>query len=1465
MSVSRLTLFLSFILLACVPAGVYGQLKCKIEHYSTEDGLSHDGVTCIVKDHEGFMWFGTWDGINRFDGHHFVSYKSAPGDMSRFKNDRIDQIVEDQTNHLWLKGYDNNIYRFDKRTEHFELVADKLTSAGHKQLLFEKIFETQSGDVWLVSKGKGLVLFPKNDTTLNHFTFYTKEGDAAHQLPSNTVSFYHQDDAGNIWIGTPAGLAFIKHTGPGVYRSQLLDKRIVGPGDFRSAAGDDQYLYFSTSQGQLITYQKKTGRLTSINITPGGLNRLLRSKSRRVLYGTTASGEILTVDITGGRVSSRVNCNAGGLSSMYEDKSGNLWVAPDKGGIIRYAPGDGSLHWFTQVNDAKYNANGDRFRVFEDNNGVVWASLKGGGFGWYNAAKGSFEYFYNEPGSPTRQFSNIVMDFYYDASGILWLNTEDRGIEKVTFQRNDFNQQLLVDPARFKSDNEVRGICYDRNGRLWLGVKSGKLYIYEKGKLLNNLFINEPAGGMGLVYAILQDSRGNIWLGTKANGLFMASPEGGHFRLRHFLPDKNDKSSISSNEIYALLEDKQGRVWAGSYDGGLNLIKQEGGHINFDHAAAVFSGYPKNTYQKIRHMALDNAGRLWVATTDGLLVGDINNPAGKFVAYSKIPGDKQSLGNNDIQFIYRDTKGQMWLATSGGGIDQAVGADPMKGLKFKNYSTKDGLANDYALSCTEDSHRNLWIATLNGLSRFNIDTHTFRNYNSYDGLPKAGFSEASCVRLPDNRLVFGTIKGYLSFDPDKISIHRTAANMVLTNLQVNSRDITTGTDTAILNRNFNYTGSLTLNHNQNNFSIDYTVLDQRSGLKQAYAYRLQNFDQAWRNNQTQRRATYTNLSPGKYLFEIKSLNTDLYIKQPYRSLQIIILPPWWQTWWAYLLYAIVVAVISVVIRKNALTMLHLRQNVAVEKRMAELKMTFFTNVSHELRTPLTLILNPIVEIEKILKRERNDGPGLAYIKVVKRNAGRMVRFINQLLDMRKVENGNAVMRISKVELISFVSNILTYFKDVEREKGIELVLATEKPQTFAWIDTEKMDIVLYNVLANAFKFTPADKKIVVKIREQGLPSNLIIDITDQGPGVPIEKLSAIFDMFYEAGNNETKNVKGTGIGLAFSKELVELHKGQISARNNPDGGLTVRIELPAGNQHFNASQVIFTDEPAIGIVAHEADAGVPLSVISQSHGHGPAVPLLLLVEDNAELRSFLSIQLSELYRVETAANGEEGLRKANELLPDLILSDVMMPVMDGLEMLDKLKNTQATSHIPVIILSARHSVENQVQGLKYGADYYITKPFQNEFLLAAVQNLLDRRRRMFDGIVEQKTNFVDLGPSQLVITSKDEAFLKQVVEVVEKGMANPEFQVDEVAESMGMGRTTFFTKFKSLTNLAPVEFVRDMRLKRGLQHLDAGETNISVIAYTVGFNNARYFSTCFKEKYKVSPSEYIRQKAEKAK
>ncbi|HEX2628386.1 MAG TPA: two-component regulator propeller domain-containing protein, partial [Chitinophagaceae bacterium] len=861
-AIKRVFEFLVFIIF--FPINTIAQPKCKVEFFSTEQGLSHGTISEMVKDEEGFMWFGTWDGINRFDGRNFASYKSSQGEMTQAGDYRIAQVKEDQAGHIWIRTRYEKVYRFDKSTNYFLPVNSLLSPGGKEKIDIDSIIAVKNGYAWLLSRKKGVYCLRQDKLNNENVVRFGSDLSKEFNLPSHTITEFHEDVNHRVWIATSAGLSCLVQSSDGVYKKiNLVPYNIVNK-NITHAIEDETNLYFSTNDGYVIYYNKKSLAFSLQKISDSRINQLLRSQRDHIVYAITPNGQVISLNLLNHSTSAARYRNEN-LQSIYEDRRGNLWLEPGDSGVLRFDPVKSSFSFFSKnIKDPK-KILGDRFKVFEDNNGTVWINMKSGGFGYYNPSTSSMEYTLDAVNMPGFQLPQAVYHIYYDSTGVLWLRIHGGVLARIIFQESNFKQQLLVEQGADLMDNEIRGMLCDNKNRLWLASKSGKLYLRQDDRFVKDFLVNEPAGGLGNVYVIYQDSRDNIWLGTKGNGLFRATPvdsKASKYRLQHFRNDKNNSESVTSDYIYSIIEDKKGRVWIGTFATGLMLVEEQNASVKFIYNGNTFKNYPKEGFDHIRHMALDRDGNIWIAATDGLLIlntGDKNSPVYNYKIYRSISDNTTGKGNSDIQYIYCDWKGRMWLATSGAGICLATG-DPFGQLHFRNYTKKDGLPNDYVLSCTGDKQGNLWIATENVLSRFNPGKSIFRNFDSYDGLPRTSFSEAAaCRELSNGNLVFGTSQGYITFDAVHVSMKAIPANIVFTKLQINKEDIVPSGSNSVTTTDINYTDKLVLNYNENIIDIDYAILDSRAGNRQAFVYRLIGFDTIWHTDREFKGVSYTNL------------------------------------------------------------------------------------------------------------------------------------------------------------------------------------------------------------------------------------------------------------------------------------------------------------------------------------------------------------------------------------------------------------------------------------------------------------------------------------------------------------------------------------------------------------------------------------------------------------------------------
>lgn len=1415
------------------------QLVLNTQHYSTQDGLADNRITVITKDRDGFMWFGSWAGISRFDGYAFKTFKSYPGDNSPLKSNRIDEIVEDGVgDYLWLGAYDRHIYRFDKKSGVFVSLAQLLNNSAVGKITFSKILAVSGHDIWFKTDHSGVLLLKNSSSEHPQAVWFSENAQTRHKISSNEINLFHFDQDKNVWLTSSNGTDLLKLDQQGNYAVRQING-LKGM-DVTYFANTKNGVLLGTSRGVFLTINRSQQITYKKVIAQAAINHIIVSKTGAV-YCTTSSGKFLTIgeDYAVKTIFSTKGSTP--LGYIFEDSSGVLWVGSKRHGVIRFDAAKNKADYFYPEKDYLANERIKNFTAFEDRSGTVHINFDGQ-ISFYDTHTGKMELLSSKLAHYPR--SKNVVRYYYDPIGVLWLGSGYEGIDKMVFQENPFTYTLARPLGVERESNEIRGVYSDANGNLWLGNKRGELFISRNGKGLpaySGQALNNNAG----IYFIKGDRSGKTWLATKGNGLYYGNidPAGNTHTVKHFVADEKDPGAISSNAIYCILEDKAGRIWAGAYDEGLIRIDEKAGNISFKTLKNGFKNYPKNEFRKVRHLATDKSGLIWIATTDGLLIFDPQSTTEDnyvFKAYKKESGNIKSLGGNDIQYIYPDSKGQVWVLTTTGGLNLAVGSNPMRSLSFVNYSTKNGLPSDFLLSCIEDQQQNLWIATQNGLSKFSANRKAFQNFNQSDGLGPANFSESSCAGLPDGRLIFGTTNGVLSFNPNAIHNVRVTAAMMITKLQINSKVAETGNDSP-LKFQVDYTKRIELEHDQNTLSIDFAVLDFHSTDKQTYAYRLLGYDDVWKSTQGQRSVSFTKLPPGKYTFQVKSQNEELYRKTPFKSLEIIVNPPFWRTWWAYLIYLLIIGAAVIWLRRNAITMLNLRQRVAVEQQVAELKVDFFNQISHELRTPLTMIISPSEEIQQ---NEVLSQKGTEYIAVVLSNARRMLHLVNQVLNLRKVQSGKESLVKGEVEIIAIIKELIFSFKQTIDRRHLSIELMADSNELTGWVDRHKFEVIFYNLLGNAIKFSDDGAKIWINLGKANRPGYFQLTVSDEGRGVSDDDLQRMFSLYFQGSHLPQTGIKGTGIGLALSKELVDLHEGRIWAAHNHPQGLKITLEL---EQSHTAHSYQYKGSDLAGeAVSHDEN--------EISTPEKEALPRLLIVEDNEDLQKFLKDKFLDSYQVTTASDGEEGLEKARALLPELILSDVMMPKKDGIQLLDDLKNNASTSHIPVVLLSAKFSIESQIEGLKYGADYYLAKPFNFTLLKAAVDNIISRRKQAFQQI-QDKEEAVEIPH---VLTEYDRLFLAKILEIVENSLNEAAFNIDDVSESLGMSRSAFYRKFKSLTDTAPIDFVRETRLKKAKEILDAGENNISVVAYSVGFSSPKYFTLCFKNHYAQTPSDYLK-------
>ncbi|PRD46497.1 hybrid sensor histidine kinase/response regulator transcription factor [Sphingobacterium haloxyli] len=1421
---------LCIILLAVLPLVGSPQAVGHLTTYTKENGPSHRTVSCITKDKDGFLWLGTWNGINRYDGTTFKTFDGIQQNSESFLlNRRIIQILDDD-DYLWILTYDHQIYWFNKTTERFHTLSPLIRQSLGRTILFNKIFLLTDDYIWLGTENQGIVAVPRRDR-LAKILHYSTESSRSYQISSDTINIVHQDKSGHIWIGTNKGLDLL----------QRLDREYQSTDSVYTDGPVVKFAYgkwgsaFITHNSDILLVKDGQHQVQKIKIGGDILHAILFSNYGDFLYATRNDGYLFRVNLSTKAVDKLIEGHQS-LFGMYEDRNGNVWIEQE--GAVLYLDRRNNLSRIFKPLYAKQNTK-TPFFCFEDINNRVWISIRGGGFGYFDENAQEVKFSINDIGSQTTVLPQYNYLFFYDHNGALWFTSEEKGFTKLVFSDVAFHHHDLFVDKHGALNDEVRSLMLDATSKLWVGTKAGNLYVQENEKAISPFTATSFKESDG-VYSLLEDHSGNIWIGTKASGLFKAATKGdGGYTLSRITSEQH---GLNANQIYTLVQDQKQRIWIGTFDNGLYKLEHGFGKVDVKKIAWKNHATQNRLFNKIRHISFDQHGNLWVATTEGLV---IHAPHGETRFFFDTPNHTIKLGDNDIQYIFSDAKGSMYLCTSGGGLTKVDG-NPFGKLNFTNYGRREGLYNSFILGGIADSTGDLWLSTEGGLIKYDQHRKQFMNMDSGDRLNSLSFSEKTVSGAAENRLFFGTNKGFLEVSPANIHANIQAVKLVLTRLWVNNEERNLIGEKEKVN--IQYIDTLILSHDENNISVDFALTDFYTS-NHNFSYRLLGLDSIWQQNGSLNRATFTNLKPGHYLFEVKG-EYDLDTAEPFRRLSIVILSPWWTTWWAYSLYLCLTILILVIVRHFVKSMWLLKQRVMIEQKMAEVKMRFFTNISHELRTPLTLILSPV---EQLLKSTQLDEETRQYTQLINLNAKRMQRFVDQLLELRQIQENSYQLHKGSTDFISLVQHVLDGFQIAAREKNIRLQHNLPNAPLFLNIDQDNIEIVLYNLLSNALKYTYPDTEIVLAFDVNTATRAVTLSIRDRGPGVKEEALNEIFELFHIESTPLLQSEKSSGIGLSLAKELIQLHGGEIWAKNREGGGLEVTFSLMLDEEQC-------TEPKVIPVVQKNIGAYPELNADKQKEGSGTKElkEQVLVVEDNGELRAFLVSQLCKHYQVIEAERGDNGLSAAITHQPDIIVSDVMMPGMDGIQLVKQLREQTETSHIPIILLSAKHAIETQIQGLEYGADYYITKPFHLDFLLASVQRLLKQRKLLFDHMLNQRELLICT--DDIIITDHDREFLRKVISFVEEKMECPTLSIDQIADSLNMGRNTFYKKFKSLTDIPPVEFVRDMRLQKAKILLDQGLDNITEIAYQVGFSNPKYFSTCFRDKFGTSPKAYFQQK-----
>lgn len=1299
-------------------------------NFEIEDGLSSNTVRSILQDSHGFMWFGTENGLNRFDGYTFKTYFNNPNDSTSLGNNYVYALFEDKKGILWI-GTDDGVYLYNPMKEEFSFFAVQTEMGITIQSHIYTIKEDKNGNLWFATHGQGIFIYNPNNGQLTQYVSEGKENT----LDSNRVTTLLIDGKGNIWAST-------------------------------SLKSDHIYL-FDAQKNEFTRFTLQTDTQFSVHI-------IKEDHYGNLWLGTWENG-IYKVDKRSGKVETYLHpTSSHGVRHIHE-------VTEYEPGILLIGSDDGLTYFNTHTNEiiqmtaTEFNdgslSNKFIYPVFKDKEGGLWVGTYYGGVNYCAPHKDNIEGYAHSKYKNSVN-GNIISKFCEDTDGNIWIGTDDGGL-------SHFN----------------------------VGTKTFTNYMPEPGK--NSLSYHN-------IHALFLDNN-KLWIGTYTGGLNVLDLKTGQFKL--YETDPNDEHSLDrSNSIYSIFKDKEDNLWLGS----MNMI------LRYNKETDNFSRI-RNTEITTIDIIQDKEGCLWFGTW-GKGIFRYNPQTDEWKQLVHNTKDKNTIPNNQINCFCLDDNDRLWIGTD-------------DGLCY--YSFSDSTFTRVSLSIPNITIRNiikerntLWIATANGLVTYNPDSGDTHTLLKKDGLQSNQFNIKAGLLSSSGYLYLGTTNGFNIIDPRFVFENKYIPPVVITNLQIFNQNVTISED-GILNKSIVYADEIGLNYKQNVFSIEYAALSYSVPSKNMYKYKLEGFDKDWNIVGNQRKATYTNLPAGKYVFRVIASNNDGGWNDQGASLAITIHPPFWKTRLAYALYVLfllgAIGTLYYIMRKRTEQRHNQRlQELRVEneKELHDAKINFFTLIAHEIRTPVSLIIGPL---EKIMDSAYTFPQVIEDdLKIINRNSQRLLALVNQLLDFRKAEKGIFIINFSEQNIYELLQNIYDRFKPVAEQKGITFTLDTDNKELFAVIDTEAITKVISNLLTNALKY--ARNKIKIKCTSNN--GYVIIKVTDNGRGIEENEQKSIFRPFYQIAQSHKP---GTGLGLSLVKSLVDAHKGMVEVDSIPGQFTTFTITIPKEQQDFTPASV-----------KNENIADLPVSE-PDNDDTSLAKPTLLIVDDNADVRDFLSDSFKATYSILLAKNGKEGLELLKQEAADLIISDVMMPVMDGIEFCKELKENVLYSHIPFILLTAKTDNDSKVTGIKIGADAYIEKPFSLQVLRAQIENLLESRKKLRKKFSEMP--FVPLG--SVAVNKADEQFLNRLNEIIEKNISNMDFSIDLMAEQLCISRSGLFSKIKTLVEMTPNELIQLVRLKKAAELLSTRKYRINEICYQVGFNNPSYFSRCFQKQFGVLPKDFI--------
>lgn len=1381
---------------------------------TTEDGLSNNTVYEIIQDRLGFLWFATDDGLNRFDGYDFKIFRHDPTNENSISDNSVWALTEDRKGNIWIGTKNGWLNCYDPVTDKFKKW--KIESDVTKENSITFVYEDRTEKIWIGTYRSGLYRFDPSTGEIEHWFNNPAENTS---LSNNHISSILEDNEGNLWISTYNGLN----------KFNLQSSTVVFIRYFNEPGNS------SSISNNIVWYLTKSG------------------SDPNLIWIGTANG------LTGYRTDKKV------FSQIRIPNPDNLQFGTAAGSVIEEITLDGEK--------------------------ILWIDSYAGLLR-YNVSTGIFQRFTADKGNTNSLASNQIHRMIKDHSGVLWLAT-DKGLGFFSFKSTKFNNVFsdkfnLINPGELNKKN-IKAITETPDGRIWFGTGEGLYYAYVS---YGRIVVKKHNQSEKLnVWSLASGGSGDLWIGTYGSGLFRLDLKTGNLINIKMFPEWIYTQSVKFNKV--VYSDRSNNVWIGYWGFGLGRLGSayvKSGNI-YEKARprrAFLNPYTDeykgwlneaNDINSLSHddvwaIFQDRKGRIWIGTNGGGLNLFNDADGGKFYRWVAGESNSGNLSSNSIYSICESARMKenssddvtlLWIGTSNGlnkfAIKNSESNEYLSSpeVEITHYTIKDGLADNSVKCIVEDDNGNLWLGTSSGISFFDTDKNKFTNFGRADGVIGSDFNFSAAYKNDAGIIFMGSTAGLNYFYAEDIKLSSFIPPVLITDFQIFNKSVEIK-DNSPLKSGLFYTEEITLSHTQNVFSFQFAALDYTSPQSIQYAYMMEGFDNDWVNSGSRRFVTYTNLNPGEYMFKVKSTNSDGIWNENVKELKVIITPPWWQTPWAIGFYALIfmLGVWGIVKFQTYRTRLQhelkLQEFEAHHLREVEnMKSRFFANLSHEFRTPLTLIKGPL---EQLISGRIKDNL-VDYYKMLLRNTEKLQNLIDQLLELSQLEAETIPLNKQQIELVSLLKGFTYSFIPLAEQKFITLSFNSSVDRLNVMIDRDKLEKIINNLLSNAFKFTPAGGKIAVelKLENQAGPGTAKISIIDTGIGIPEEYQSKIFDRFFKVDEDLKRNYAGSGIGLALVKELTELHNWDISVSSKEGEGTVFTLQIPL------EKETGVEDEKFISSTRESADKKpkdvstlIDDEIKDQSgeEAEPESKPVILFVEDSPDVRNYVYDLLKPDYKVLLAERAEEGIELALQNMPDLILSDLMMPGMDGIEFCHRIKTDWQTSHIPVILLTAKATEESKIEGLETGADDYLTKPFNYEELAARIKNLIEQRKHLREKFSKE----INIQPGLLSSNTADQEFLSKVLISTEKNLGNADFDTEQLAQELFVSRRQLHRKLQAITGHGPGEFIRVFRLKKAAQMLIENKLSVTQIALEVGFESPAQFTRAFKKHFNCLPSDF---------